>query len=340
MSQPLTHQGTTMTSRFDPSRRQLLLGTSAAGLATTLQFAPSFARAPMQNAQMPGVYRFKVGAFEATVISDGPLVMGPPQADVFVGLSKDDFVKALNENYLASDNLALEQNTLLLNTGDKLLLFDTGTGASKMMGPHSGKLLANLKAAGVEPKDIDAVILTHAHGDHCWGLMSDGGESNFPNAQIYMTQSDLEFWTDEANGRGMDLMKAQIDGARKNLLPNRDRIVFVKDRQEVVPGVQAIATPGHTVGHMSYVITSQGKSICNGGDVGHHHIVSTQFPRLPFAYDTDGQQAVASRVKLFDMLAAERIPLLAYHFPWPGLGFVAKHGDAYRYFAAPMQTAL
>ncbi len=294
----------------------------------------------MQNTQAPGVYRFKVGAFEATVISDGPLIMGPPQADVFVGLSKDDFIKALNDNYLPSDSLALEQNMLLLNTGDRLVLFDTGAGSSKMMGPHSGKLLANLKAAGVEPQDVDAVILTHPHGDHCWGLMSDGGERNFPNAQIHMTQADLEFWTDEANGGNIDLMKAQIAGARKHLLSNRDRIVFVKHGQEVVPGVQAIATPGHTVGHTSYMITSQGKSLCNVGDAAHHHIISSQYPRLPFAYDTDGKQAIASRLKLFDMLASEKIPLLTYHFPWPGVGYLAKQGDAYRYFASLMQTAL
>ena len=325
-----------MPTRFQLSRRNLLIGASAASLAAPL---PAFAKAPMQNAQAPGVYRFKVGAFEATVISDGPLIMGPPQADVFVGLSKEDFTKALADNYLPFDNLALEQNMLLLNTGDKLVLFDTGTGSSKIMGPHAGKLLANLKAAGVEPRDIDAVILTHPHGDHCWGLMADDGTRAFPNAQLYLTQADLDFWTDEANAKG-DMFKIQVDGARKNLLPNRDSMVFVKDGQEVIPGVQAIATPGHTVGHTSYMITSQGKSLCNAGDVAHHHIVSTQFPKLPFAYDTDGQQAVASRAKLFDMLAAEKIPALTYHFPWPGVGHVAKQGDAYRYFASPMQTAL
>jgi glyoxylase-like metal-dependent hydrolase (beta-lactamase superfamily II) len=329
-----------MIRHCDLTRRNLLIGASSAGLAMTMPGAPSLARAPMQNVQAPGIYRFKVGAFEATVISDGPLIMGPPQADVFVGLSKDDFIKALEDNYLPSDNLALEQNMLLLNTGDRLVLFDTGVGSSKTMGPHSGKLLANLKAAGVEPKDVDTVILTHPHADHCSGLMSDSGERIFPNAQIHMTQADLAFWTDEANGRSMDLMRAQIDGARKHLLSNRDRIIFVKDGQEVVPGVQAIATPGHTVGHTSYMITSEGTSLCNGGDIGHHHIISTQFPRLPFAYDTDGKQAVESRLKLFDMLAAERIPLLAYHFPWPGVGHLAKRGDAYRYFASPMQTAL
>ena len=122
-----------MATRFELSRRDILIGASAASFAATL---PAHAKAPMQNTQAPGVYRFKVGAFEATVISDGPLIMGPPQADVFVGLSKDDFIKALDDNFLASDSLALEQNMLLLNTGDRLVLFDTGAGSSKMMGPH------------------------------------------------------------------------------------------------------------------------------------------------------------------------------------------------------------
>jgi len=320
------------------SRRGLLAGFSAAAAATTLG-APAFARAPMQNIPAPGFYRFKLGAFEATVVSDGPLGLGEPKPDILVGLSKDDFTKALTDNFLPLDSMMLEQNTLVVNTGDKLVLFDTGTGFAKMMGPHSGKLLANLKAAGIDPKDVDTIALTHAHPDHCWGLMSEKGERNFPNAQIYLTQSDLEFWTDESKAPN-DMMKAFITGTRPQLLPNRDRIVFVKDGQEVVPGIQAMATPGHTVGHTVYMITSQGKTLCNSGDIGHHYILTMAHPRKEFMFDTDGKQAVASRVKLYDMLAAQRIPMLAYHFPWPGIGHVAKQDDAYRFVASPMVTAL
>lgn len=315
----------------------MLIGAGAAGLVSA---TASLAKAPLQNVQVPSVYRFRIGAIEATAISDGPLMLGPPQDGLFVGASKDDFAKALTDNYLPADNVALEQNILVVNTGDKLVLFDTGLGSAKVLGPTTGKMIPNMRAAWIDPKDIDAVVLTHAHSDHCWGLTADDGGRNFPNAQIYMAQADYDFWTNEANGRGSDLFKQQVEGARKHLIPNRERIVFIKDGQEFLPGIQAIATPGHTTGHLSYMITSQGKSFCVIGDIAHHHIMSTQTPQFPMAFDTDGQQGVASRRRVFDMLAAQRIPLLAYHFPWPGVGFIAKQGDAYRYIASPMQTAL
>jgi glyoxylase-like metal-dependent hydrolase (beta-lactamase superfamily II) len=335
------NQGMIMTgNQASLSRRRLLAGASVAAAASFVGGAsPVMAKAPMQNTQAPAFYRFKVGAIEATVVSDGPLPMGEPKPDVFVGLSKEQLTKALTDNFLPTDNVVLEQNALVINTGDKVALFDTGMGTDKMLGPSTGRLLTNLKAAGIEPKDVDAVVLTHAHADHCFGLMTDDGTRNFPNAQIYIAQSDFDFWTDEAK-LGNEMLKAFIAGARKQLLPNRDRMVFVKDGQEVLPGVQAMSAPGHTVGHTVYMITSQGKTICNGGDIAHHHVVVVENPRLAFAYDTDGKQAVASRLRVFDMLATQRLPLLAYHFPWPGMGYLAKQGDGYRYFPALMQTAL
>ena len=326
-----------MTNIFAPNRRVLLGGLSAVAAMSGMAAFPAAAKAPMQNMPAPGFYRFKLGAFEATVISDGPLGLGAPQDGVFTGVSKADFTRVLTDNFLPADNVELEQNTLIINTGDRLVLFDTGDGGSKMFGPKSGRQLANLKAAGIDPKDIDAVALTHAHPDHCWGLMSADGVRNFPNAQIYLSQADFDFWTDEAKAQG-DMMKPMIEGTRKQLLPNRDRIVFIKDGQDIAPGIQAMAAPGHTVGHTIFMVSSQGQSLCNAGDIAHHHVISTQNPRAAFTFDTDGQQGVASRIRVFDMLAAQRIPLLAYHFPWPGIGYVAKQGEAYRYVAQPMQT--
>ncbi len=322
-------------TNFDVTRRTLLSGAGA--LAAT----GAFAKAPMTNKPAPGFHRFKLGAFEVTVISDGPLVMGAPNGDTFKGLSKEDMTADLARNLLPTASVELEQNTVLVNTGRHLMLFDTGTGAgNKAFGPHSGRLLANLKAAGINPLSIDGVILTHAHADHCFGLMTDKGARNFPNAKIYMAQNEFEFWTDEAKAGINDMMKMMVAGARKNLVPNRDRMVFVKDGEEVVPGIMAISTPGHTVGHTAYGIQSGGQKLINIGDVAHHHIVSLERPKLPFAFDTDGAQSVATRLKMWDMLAAERIPMVAYHFPFPGVGHVGKQSDAYRYFPAPMRTVL
>ncbi len=323
------------------TRRRLLTGATAlgvTGLAVPLA-GDALAKAPMSGTQAPSFYRFKVGAFEATVVSDGPLALGPPKEGVFTGLSKEDMTRALADNFLPTDNVALEQNALVVNTGDRLVLFDTGVGASKLLGPTAGRLLASLKAAGIEPKDVDAIVLTHAHPDHCFGLMGEDGARNFSNAQIYMAQADLEFWTDEGK-LSHPMIGGFVDGARKQLLPNRERIVFVKDGQEIIPGIQAMATPGHTVGHTSYVITSAGKTLYNVGDVAHHFVLATERPRLEFMFDTDAKQAVASRLRVFDMLAQSRTPFITYHFPWPGIGHVARNGDAYRYFPMPLSMVL
>jgi glyoxylase-like metal-dependent hydrolase (beta-lactamase superfamily II) len=207
------------------------------------------------------------------------------------------------------------------------------------MGPDTGRLLANLKAAGIDAKDIDAVVLTHAHPDHFSGLMADDGTRNFPNAQLYLAEPDFAFWTDEAK-LANDAIKMMIQGARRHLLPNRDRMVFVTDGQEILPGIQAMATPGHTVGHTVYIITSDGKAICNTGDLVHHHVMAVENPRLEFAFDTDGKQAVLSRLRMFDLLASSGVPIVSYHFPWPGIGHIGRHGNGYRYFPIPLRMVL
>jgi glyoxylase-like metal-dependent hydrolase (beta-lactamase superfamily II) len=247
--------------------------------------------------------------------------------------------KTLTDNFQPIDNVMLQQNALVINTGDRVVLFDTGMGAERMMGPDTGRLPANLKAAGIDPKDVDAVVLTHAHPDHCFGLTAADRAATFPNAQIYMAQADFDFWTDEGK-LGNEALKPFVAGTRERLLPNRDRLVFIKDGQEFLPGVQAMAAPGHTVGHTIYLITSQGKTFANVGDIAHHHVLVVERPKLEFSYDTDGKQAVASRLRVFDKLAAQRLPFITYHFPWPGIGYLGKQADAYRYFPALMQTTL
>ena len=327
-----------MTNFDDMTRRKLLIG--AAATAIGLSTNAAFGKAPLTNKPAPGFYRFKVGAFEATVVSDGPLSLGPPTSEIFKGVSKEEIEKILTNNFLPTANVELEQNTLVINTGKNLVLFDTGTGKTlKAFGPNAGHLLANLKAAGISPSDIDVIALTHAHPDHCFGLMTESGKRNFPKAQIYITQADLDFWTDEAKASN-DILKLMIGGARKNLLPNRNRIVFVKDGQEIVPGIQAMYAPGHTVGHTIFMITSDGQTLCNTADIAHHSIISLERPKQEFAFDTDGKQGIESRLKVFDMLASTRTQIVAYHFPWPGHGYVGRQGDAYRYYPALSRTVL
>ena len=229
------------------SRRRLLAGaslTAAVGFLGGASMAPVMAKAPMQNTQAPAFYRFKVGGIEATVVSDGPLPMGPPKPDIFIGCRRRSSARS---SATTSCRLTMSRSSRMRSSstpGEPRGRCSTPAwGTDRMLGPDTGRLVANLAAAGVEPKDVDAVVLTHAHPDHCFALMRDDGARTFPNAQIYMAQADFDFWTDEGK-LANDMLKGFIAGARKHLVPNRDRMVFVRDGQEFLPGVQAMSAPG------------------------------------------------------------------------------------------------
>lgn len=324
---------------FDVSRRSLLaLGAGlGANLGTGLFSASAFAKAPKLSTQAPYFHRFILGDAEVTVVSDGPLPLGDPSG-TFIGVPKDDVKKMLTDNFMSAENVVLEQNSPIVNMGDRLILFDTGMGSSKLFGPTTGRQQKSMMEAGIRPEDIDAVVCTHAHIDHIGGIVDDAGKPLFPNAQIYISQTDFDFWTDEKNMGGP--LKDFVVHARKNLMPVRDRIVFFKDGQEFLPGVQAMSAPGHTMGHTMFMVTSAGKSFAFLGDLTHHQVLLLERPRMEFAYDTDPKMAAATRVKMLDMIAAQKVPVMSYHFAWPGFGHVVKAGEGFRYIAAPMRMTL
>jgi glyoxylase-like metal-dependent hydrolase (beta-lactamase superfamily II) len=317
--------------------RRSLLALGAGLTASTMLGGKALARAPKLGTQSPYFHRFVLGGAEVTVVSDGPLPLGPPKG-TFVGASDDEIRKMLTDNFLSPDNIVLEQNSPIVNMGDKLVLFDTGMGTAKAFGPTTGRQQKSMMEAGIKPEDIDAVVFTHAHIDHIGGVVDDKDKVLFPNAQFYIAQSDFDFWTDEGKLGGS--LKDFILHARKNLMPVKDRLVFFKDGQEFLPGIQALAAPGHTVGHHIFMISSEGKSFAFLGDLTHHQILLMEKPRMQFSYDTDPNQAADSRVRMLDMLAANKVPVLSYHYPWPGYGHVVKTGEGFHYIPEPMVMQL
>ena len=317
------------------SRREALTGIAALGAAQGLGATDAEARQAFSDRQASYFYRFPLGGFQATVISDGPLPLGKP-SDTMKGVPEAEIAKALSDNFLPIDNVVLEQNILVLNTGSRLVMFDSGMGFSKAFGPTVGRLMRSLREADIAPANIDDIICTHAHIDHIGGLADEKGRRLFKNATIHISEADYKFWTDEKL-LGDKNLGVFIKHARDNLLPYKDRIKFVADGKEVLPGITAKAAPGHTIGHTIFLIQSGGKTLAFTGDTTHHQILLTEKPRTEFAYDSDPKMAVESRLKVFDMLATDKIPMLAFHFPWPGYGYLGRQGpDSFRYFPSPM----
>ncbi len=324
---------------LDVSRRSLFalgagLGLSSLGASAMLGDV-AHAKAPKLGPAPQHFYRFNVGDAEVTVVSDGLLDLGNPKG-TFTGVSDDEMSKMLTDNFLDPADVVLQQNSPIVNTGDKLILFDTGMGTSTMFGDATGKQQKSMKEAGIKAEDIDAVVFSHGHIDHIGGVVGQDGKNLFPNAQFYIAESDFNYWTDY--DKAGPKLKDFVDHAKKNLTPVRDRLVFYKDDQEFLPGVTALAAPGHTVGHTIFMISSGGKQFCYTADLTHHPILLMEKPLMEFSFDTDPKQAAQSRVKMLDMLATNKIPILAYHYAWPGVGHVAKNASGgFHYYPEGMQ---
>jgi len=303
-----------------------MLGLTATGTAE--------AAAPITGIRQADWYRFRIGAFEATVVQDGPLALGEPSGG-FPQHPRDDLTAMLRSNFLPTDALTLDQNCLFVNTGSQLVLFDNGVGVTRPFGLGTGLLLANMRAAGIQPEQVDALVISHAHIDHCWGIIGADGKPNFPNARVFLSKADFDFWTAEERQNTQGWVGDFVRGARRNLLPVRERITFVEDGREVVPGVIAVAAPGHTVGHSVYAIQSGNSSAMFIGDLAHHQVIMLRRPQIEFAFDTDPRMSAQSRLRVLRMLAQERMGLVAYHFPFPGLGHVAAEGEGFGWYPAP-----
>lgn len=280
-----------------------------------------------------GWFRFRIGEIEATVVSDGrmrPHTIAGFFPDVFAA----DLAAAKTRAGITADHFSMEQNCLVLRHGGRVVLFDTGVGQDQVSGwEASGILLQSMEKAGIDPAEVTDVVLTHAHSDHAWGLVSDAGAVLFPKAQVHLSHAEFDYWTDKANLAFGGFTATCILGARRNLLPYLDRITFVAEGQEILPGVVVVASPGHSPGHLSFIIRSGGDRYIFLGDAAHTSHLQLAHPEWAFAYDFDSHQAVQTRKALLERAVVGDLTLIGYHFDFPGIGKIVRDGEAYRFVA-------
>ncbi len=297
------------------------------------------------DALPPGWTRFRFGDFVCTVVSDGILEMGPARTD-FPTADPAELDRLLVQYYLPVENVRLNQNLLIVDTGEKRILFDTGVGIDADLGratfgPATGRAILNMRAAGIDPTDIDIVAITHAHPDHCWGLVDDVGSKLYPNAEVAISATDFDYWTDlsRVEEAPNEHMKDHFRGAHKNLMPYRDRLRLLDDGSELTPAITAIATPGHSPGHLVYRITSDGQTMLCWGDLCHHHVVLLKRPQWAFLFDHDQPAATYQRMRIYDLVDRNRFAVFAYHFPFPGLGHLVGEEHTYTWLPAELDLA-
>lgn len=290
--------------------------------------APAFAAAPQVKTQAPGFYRMMLGDFEITALNDGTVDL--PMDKLLAGAKAGQVTKAFDKAYLKAP-VETSVNAYLVNTGAKLVLIDAG--AAGLFGPTLGKLLANLKAAGYTPDQVDEIYITHLHPDHVGGLLADG-KIAFPNAIVRMDKHDADFWLSAENlDKAPADAKGFFQGAQASVKPYADagRIKTFDGPTELVPGIRAVATPGHTPGHSFYAVESKGQKLVIWGDVMHAAAVQFPDPSITIAFDTDAKLAGPVRKKAFADAAKAGYWVAIAHVAFPGIGHLRAEGKGYQW---------
>jgi glyoxylase-like metal-dependent hydrolase (beta-lactamase superfamily II) len=317
-------------------RRTLLCAGSAAaavGAAALAPTAPALARAPQAGEQaQPGFYRFKLGTIEITVVSDGTLAF--PAETLWDDRAKD--ARGLLTSTFQPSPVELQINTILVNTGGKLVLIDAGCGVDKFQNTN-GRLLGHLASAGYAPGDIDMILFTHCHFDHLWGI-SDGKNASllFPSAEFVASETEVAFWSDPALPSKVSA-KQQPLVTQANLKLASPRLRLIKAGAEVAPGVTTFDTAGHTPGHMSVHISSGRAEMLLTGDVVVDSAIGFLHPEWAFGFDLDEPLATKARIAFLDRAATDKTLVGSYHLPFPGFGHVVREGSGYRWLPAVWQ---
>jgi glyoxylase-like metal-dependent hydrolase (beta-lactamase superfamily II) len=330
----------------EPSRRNVIAGgvTALAGTALApFAATPAGAAAPPSGKQAPGFHRYKVGSIEVTVVTDG--VNKFKFADNHVtNKSRDEVNAALAAAHYEKDMMTTPYNPVVVNTGSKLVVIDTGTSEANFERSKgsAGQFQANLKAAGIDRNAVDSVVISHFHGDHINGLLAPDNKLAFPNAEILVPAAEWKYFMDD--GEMSRAPAGRIQEVFKNLRRVFDaigrKVTPYEPNKEIAPGITAVATSGHTPGHSSHIVASGSDKVYIQADVTHVPYLFARNPDWHAFYDQDGAMAEQTRRKVYDMLVAEKMMVQGFHYPFPGLAFVEKSGNGYRETPVPWNPTI
>jgi glyoxylase-like metal-dependent hydrolase (beta-lactamase superfamily II) len=317
-----------------PNRRDAItLGAgavaAAAAAAVSGPAAAQPAAAPAAAPGSPGFYRFKLGSFTVTTVHDGSRAI--PLQGFVRNAPLEEVQRVLALSFLPANEFRIPFTLTVVDTGRALVVFDTGNGPQPAGSPV-GRFAENFRAAGLDPARVTHVVLSHFHGDHVNGLLTADGARAFPNAELVVPEAEWAWWTEEGNAtRSPENQRPNFANAARRLAPWRDGVRRVADGAEVLPGIRAHAAYGHTPGHTVYHVADGAEQMIFSADTTNRPELVAVRPDFHIVFDFDPAAAEATRRRLFDRVAADRIRLTGYHFPFPAQGFVAKEGNGYRF---------
>ncbi|MCK0150730.1 MBL fold metallo-hydrolase [Marivita sp. S6314] len=306
-------------TKFTITRRTALTGLAAAPLAS-LASTPVLAQAAQQGPQIPRISRFGVGNFEVTTLLVGSRTVEEPQGIFGMNVSAEEFSSVSATAHIPIGKAQFFFHPTLVNTGSELILFDTGL--------NGASIAQAVEMAGYSADAVTHVVLTHMHGDHIGGLMTDGAET-FSNAAYITGQVEFDHWSGTDNER-----------FASNVAPLAEKMSFIGDEASIAPGITSVASFGHTPGHMAYRLESDGQQLLIFADLANHYVWSLAYPDWEVRFDMDKQAAAATRRRVLGMLATDNIPFIGYHMPFPGVGYVETRGDGFHYVPHSYQLLL
>ena len=313
------------------ARRSIMSLATAGAAAGLLGSAsrPAAAAAPQAGSQAAGYYRFKVGEIEVTLVNEG--VSERPLDATFVrNAPLPDVQAALAAAFQPTATLTIPITTAVLNTGSRLVMIDAGIG--QMGPPTTGRWMANFRASGYGPDQVDTVVFSHFHGDHIQGLRAKDGTALFPNAKVMVPEAEWAFWMDDAKmAAAPEAMKGAFQGVRRVFGPIAGEVEKYSGEKEILPGLTAIPAPGHTPGHTAFVVASGDQRLLLWSDTTNKPELFVRNPGWHAVFDMDPAQAEATRRRMLDMAAAEKMQVAGYHFPFPATGHIAREGSGYAY---------